>query len=396
MSSTMKEDDELSYYGLVPGPEKKVCSAHVIEFAVRSYVKKKGTKGKCDYCNKIKNVVSLKHLMKFLMDPIVYFYDDPTFIKPFGSDAGYYLANYSNAWEILQNEFHLEINNTDLLGDMESWIDIEQKWADEKALLNDGQYARQATWAYFCYLVKHQVRYLFQDYNTNIQTKTRKSLKPLVILREVEKMIRKYRMISIIPAGSQVFRCRQHLSEEIISRPFQMYAPDIEHCRYPNRMSPAGISMLYCAFDVTTSLNETLDMKLDDSSFTTVSFTLKEDTPVIDLSNLPPLPSRFDAKNRRRLEDVTFLQSFVHDLCKPIARDGKEHIDYVPTQIVTEYFRYMFKPKIDGIIYPSTKSKGNNSMVLFYNHWACSFKLTFLHETLNTQPIGMYDKFRCC
>jgi len=55
--------------------------------------------------------------------------------------------------------------------------------------------------------------------------------------------------------------------------------------------------------------------------------------------------------------------------------DGYEHIEYVPTQVVTEYFRYVVPEiaiyKIDGIVYPSAKEGGKNCCVLFFDNDEC-------------------------
>ena len=45
--------------------------------------------------------------------------------------------------------------------------------------------------------------------------------------------------------------------------------------------------------------------------------------------------------------------------------DGREHIDYVPTQVFTEYFRYAFPGRVDGLMFPSAQGPGNNVAVFF-------------------------------
>ena len=342
MSGIMEEAEAFYASGLVPGPDKSVCKKHVLESAVQSFVKKQGSRGSCDYCNRITSVVPLEDLMKFLMDTVRYFYTDPVEFASYSSaDGGYQVPEYT-AWEILHEELQLEIENSDLFEDMANCIDYERTSADEKAMYDEGHYERPAFWARFCYLVKHQVRYLFQRHNDIMNFRFGE---PLAILQEVEKMTRRYSLVTKVPAGSHVFRGRQHSSKEIISTAEQMCAPKAQYCRNPNRMSPAGISMFYCAFDIETTKKETVDKSLKDSKFTSVCFELKKDIEVIDLSKLPKPPSKFDAAKRNKFEDLTFLQSFVNDLAKPVSRDGMVHIDYVPTQIVIEYFRYMLKKR---------------------------------------------------
>jgi hypothetical protein len=69
-------------------------------------------------------------------------------------------------------------------------------------------------------------------------------------------------------------------------------------------------------------------------------------------------------------------------LSKSIEKDGREHIEYVPTQIVTEFFRYPFsednKISIDGIIYPSSKNIGKKACVLFFDSNKCKEELVLM------------------
>jgi hypothetical protein len=56
-------------------------------------------------------------------------------------------------------------------------------------------------------------------------------------------------------------------------------------------------------------------------------------------------------------------------MAKPISRNGHEHIEYVPTQIVTEFFRHIYRTsadeKQDGIIYQSSREGGQDACVMF-------------------------------
>lgn len=385
MSGVIELMFEQERYGLSNGPDRKVCSNHISESAIKTFIRTKGTLEQCDYCQKNRNVVSLEDLMKFLLETVMYFYTDPAGFS--SHDDGEYAVSHRDGWEILQEEFMLDINDNDLFFDMEQWIDSSKAWADEKAMYDEGHYARPNSWANFCYLVKHKARYLFQDYKNEFDIH---SQKPLEILREVERMIKKYKLIKELPSGERLFRCRQHSSKEIISVASQMCSPNIEFCRNPNRMSPAGISMFYCAFDLETTHRETLDKKSKDKYFTTASFILKNNINVIDFSSLPKIPSPFNQRKRRLFEDAMFLMNFVTDLTKPVERDGKVHIDYVPTQIVTEYIRFMFNQNVDGIIYPSSRNTGSCAMVLFYDYYDSLHYLDFEQDSIIKKSIRSY------
>ncbi|WP_165741461.1 RES domain-containing protein, partial [Pseudoalteromonas sp. Z1A6] len=66
---------------------------------------------------------------------------------------------------------------------------------------------------------------------------------------------------------------------------------------------------------------------------------------------------------------------FIKDFTKPIERADRVHIDYVPTQIVTEYFRHILSKKesmkVDGVIYPSSKNKRHKAVVIFADNEQC-------------------------
>jgi len=67
-----------------------------------------------------------------------------------------------------------------------------------------------------------------------------------------------------------------------------------------------------------------------------------------------------------------------HELSKPIEKDDKSHIEYVPTQVFTEYIRHAYKfedgSKFEGIIYPSSIQPSGISCVLFVENDQCCDK----------------------
>lgn len=119
--------------------------------------------------------------------------------------------------------------------------------------------------------------------------------------------------------------------------------------------------MFYGAFDRNTAILETFDSCQKDAYtrvITTAAFHVQRALTVLDLTNLPKPPSFFGSRDLHY--GVRFLHEFEKDLVKPIERDDREHIEYVPSQIVAEYFRYRFRPenqdRLDGIVYRSSKT----------------------------------------
>jgi hypothetical protein len=89
----------------------------------------------------------------------------------------------------------------------------------------------------------------------------------------------------------------------------------------------------------------------------------------LNLTKLPDLPSIFDDNRRNEREGLIFLEHFIEEISKPVTKDGSEHIEYVPSQVVSEYFALVFQPakgkNLDGILYPSSVHSGGRNLVLF-------------------------------
>ena len=134
--------------------------------------------------------------------------------------------------------------------------------------------------------------------------------------------------------------------------------------------------MFYAAFDSETAIRETFQPDRDGAGEKVVSvaqFKVNRPLRVLDLTNLPLPPSFFGDFEMHH--GIGFLWDFERDFTKPVARDGLEHIEYLPTQIVTEYFRHNFREEIDalldGIVYKSSQKGGGVACALFFDGTDC-------------------------
>jgi hypothetical protein len=372
--------------GLSSIPDKKVCSSHIDDYAIRRYIKQNGDKEQCDYCGKCKLVVALDDLMEFLTDAMLHFYTDPANFMSYVSAEGGYLGEYDGPWEMLGN-LGLEIDEDELRDDIFNSLDHSSAWADEQTAKFDFKYEG---WLHFSYLVKHQSRLLFigkEEFRIGDRTAGAKEF-----LKELSGDIRRQRMLTRIPAGTPIYRCRQHKAKNEVDRAGDICSPKTEHAIYPNRMSPAGVSMFYGAFNPVTAELETL--RNDDKGrpyFSRAEFSPNEELLLVYLSKIPYVSS-FDQDKWELFDRVEFLHRFLNDFAAPVKHDGLEHIEYVPTQIITEYFRYNFKTgdgrKIDGILYPSSKDRRLNACVLFMDHYQSLDRLDFNTSKLVQKRIG--------
>jgi len=93
---------------------------------------------------------------------------------------------------------------------------------------------------------------------------------------------------------------------------------------------------------------------------------------VLDLTNIPTIPGIFEHDPSSSLypnrSALTFIRHIASQISQPIDRDYRIHVEYVPTQVVTEFIRAKVSwkgSKIDGIRYASSVNRGHVSYVLF-------------------------------
>lgn len=358
--------------------DKFVCANHFSDDSIIQYIENNSEEGICNYCKlryQSGKVVHLETLVEFINDGIIYFYGEANdeCVSYDSSEGGWQGAKVFDAYDLLRDEIGLEIDSEPLFQDiLKSFSDYEWCRKDPYALTESQELTYD--WKRFCELTKHKIRYSFFK-TTEFDSDPNNDFSD--ILREIALGIDTLNLIKKIDINTKIYRFRQHKKDDIVSSIADLASPPVKYAVSANRMSPAGISMFYGAFERDTAELETKDIALITAKpiLTFGIFITKKELQVIDLTNLPPLPSIFDSKNRKYFNKILFLKSFVADLSQNIVRDEKIHIEYVPTQIVTEYFRYVFpeisKIKIDGIIYPSSKGKLGNCCVLFFDNKEC-------------------------
>jgi hypothetical protein len=199
---------------------------------------------------------------------------------------------------------------------------------------------------------------------------------PEEVLETIANIVKTSDLLRKVPVGTIFKRARIHDAVRRYRSP-ETLGPSPRHKTLSaNRMSSSGISMFYGALDAYTAVAETKTQKLLATEIISIAeFVVTKEFSVVDFSRLPYVPSLFSESTRWERGAISFLHDFVKDLSKPVKRDGRAHIEYLPTQVITEYFRYAFRQDssdfVRGLYYPSSRAEKGVACVLFFDREDC-------------------------
>ena len=229
-------------------------------------------------------------------------------------------------------------------------------------------------WERFARYVKEESRYLFlRTGRSRAQYPDPDEIEPAAMLEALGTAIVNGGLIGRWPAGSELFRARQHRLEQTLATPAELGSPLRREAKFANRMSPAGIPMFYGAEDLETALAE-LRLKANNSRATVARWSTARELAYLDLVDTD-VPSLFDSTARTQRPWRLFLQRFAQEVAQPVLADSGD-IEYVPTQIVTEFVRHELRyydgSPVRGIRYRSAARPAGVSWVLFVDAEGCA------------------------
>jgi hypothetical protein len=360
------------------GGEGYICAKCVNDDWLKDWIADAAERKRCDFCGRRSKkdiAASFDEFVGIVTAGIHFEWNDPDNEGiMYVSAEGGYQATISDTSEVL---WELEVSENDAVNEALVESIHDNGWVSHSYYVGSPSQILSWGWDHFKDVVKHESRYFFlspdkDDFHFSAEIKPHAMLDALadVILNRQED----YEIIKTISTDTDLIRLRvdkgtRHKTAGAIGTPPAKFAIQ------SNRMSPAGVPMFYGAYDYKTALAETLDPEVHQGvTISAGTFLPVKELRVLDLAKLPEIPSIYDEERSYLIHPLQFLHSFAYDISKPISRDGREHIEYVPTQIVTEYFRRVFKvgnQRIDGISYRSSKAKGKVAFVLFCENEQC-------------------------
>lgn len=372
-------------------PDEKicVCKKHFDDLYIRQYIDENSVYGVCDYCGLKTKVMQLSHFMEYVIEKIEKYFGDPENegfyfkslfydddeevikgLKRFGNFAvPEYAIQYDCKKDLLQ-DIELTTDNEKLNKEIEDCI-IRDTWIQRDSYIMLPGQELSFKWQMFERMVKHEQRFTFFRKPEFSGEELSEDNNLMDILTELGIKISEHNLCREIDKGVRIFRCRV-LNEGEVADSFEKVTSPPQEKAKQSRMSPAGVPMFYGAFDRNTAITECFPDGKGTSNNVVAKFKTKINLQILDLTNLPQ--SSFWMPSDWRV--VEFLNSFNNKIIKPIERDDSVHIEYVPSQVFTEYLRYIYSPidgrKINGIIYKSSLPGAKNNIVLFYDQSSSS------------------------
>ena len=360
------------------------CSDCVNDSFLEGLINKNKEKRVCDFCHKVSYCISVNELLRKIEYYIGFYFEDAAESSPV--EHGEYLFPTKDGRDLVNN----------LISGMsptlqEHIIDhicfLDQPFCEKTDRYGDLK-TKHLIWSWnsFKEQIKHHERFFFWNDSTVYDDH---EMPPYKILRIIAKSVNKWNLISCIKKDTVVYRARLFEGFKISSQTMGAPPPD----KAPtNRMSPVGIPLFYGCSDPKTTIKEIKPVEKK-KKYIIGKWLTKKDLLFLDLSKDLPWISNFDSDNLNTQLTFNFLRNFLSDVNKFIPKK-KIELDYIPTQVLSEYFRCIFKTKdqqtLAGIIYPSQKGNGLNYSFFFSKN--ARYHHDKYEDILNLEKYSFYSK----
>ncbi|WP_028995130.1 HEPN-associated N-terminal domain-containing protein [Azonexus hydrophilus] len=365
MGQSKREWEEYTERGWSP-PDKMVCPDCVEDDFLKDLIWQSASVCQCDYCGTAADnphAAPVEAIMPAVASALNYFYAEPNQAGvPY--DEGLVIDPIYTSDALMGIPFDA---NDDLFEDVvnafsnSGWVSAAEGYWMASHRNEEWSWA----WQDFVQKVRHQSRYFFMS--STRDTNAPYPYAPLDVLGLVGEMAGQLGLLVSIPERTKLHRVRERVGNSDWPVCGEQLGAPPNHMANAGRMNPAGISYLYLAKTEKGALAEVL--RGPPCHAVVGDFDTVRPLTVLDLTRLPPPPSVFDESQRRNREAILFLDDFVADICQPVQKDGREHVSYVPSQVVSEFFAQVFKTtdgeQLDGIVYPSAISPGSVNLALF-------------------------------
>lgn len=252
-------------------------------------------------------------------------------------EGGYQWSDIRDTWDLISDEFSDVLVGSGLVEAVQRSLEF-RLWAPRDFIEPRRDEALTASWKDFCNAIQHKTRYVFwqRPRSRDEDSLGAGEIPPEQILRRIGDLVSRLGLVRWLHPTTLLWRARVHARNEQVGTATSLGTVPQDLCKQSNRMSPAGIPMFYGALTPETALLEAMVRPGHQDVATVGAFTCSQVASIVDFTDLPPVPSLFDPELGGLHREFRFLHAFVKELAQEV-RPSYEEIDYVPTQVVTEY-----------------------------------------------------------
>lgn len=358
--------------------DKEICVDCVHEPALKRVAEANADDGACAYCGRASSedlaVCDSDAVMEAIGEGLHSEYSHPIDELPW--DEGEYVGDFMETWDLFAT-LGEDIGDDAFVEDVIAAFG-DSTWCERDYYGTKEDDALVFSWQRFTDVVKYERRYLFLQLDQPDEYAEAYDVPPAKMLTRIGELISRHGFVRVVPAQTDVFRGRPHPAGEPLTTAADLGTPP-RAAAMSNRMSPAGIAVFYGGLDRETTLAEIAASVSDEKPAVSLGRFATTEMRVIDLAALPEIPSIFDEDGRADRPTVRFLHHFARIISEPVggARAAdREIVDYIPTQVVTEYLWHAFGQehgagRIDGILYRSARNDGGTCAALFVPRENC-------------------------
>lgn len=288
---------------------------------------------------------------------------------PYESREGGYQGLTWSTLDLLLDELQIDFprdSNNELLYTLADRIS-DDLWCEYDWLALDYHIALDFSWKTFCQTIQHERRFFFALSKADKSKESewlddRETFLPLGLLSEIAMLAERFDLVRTLPPGTRFFRGRPCKLGKAYNTARDLGPPPAEQAIQANRMNPPGIPMMYGADTENVAALETRS-----SCVSVGQFQFEREVQLLDLAELPDVPGIFSGVGRQERLGLIFMKAFAQEIARPVDRTDRIHIEYIPSQVATEFIRdaKFGSDQVHGIRYPSTLNPDERNLVLF-------------------------------
>jgi len=348
---------------------KYICENCIVNEILKAELLKTQQLGRCSYCGSGSvNVMKSEELIQFGGERLIkslYSIEHATLYQSGMFFEGSDEISFKPVSDIIQE---LDVGDEDFEDELADYIISNSVNGTDLFILDYGEHSNNSyekKWSNFTKSTAHKHRFFNKDAKVFLDS----LFEVLVDDGEV-----KTNAITTVDRNTELFRARiandDNTRKQVVANPAYQLGRVPEWLAGEQRMTPTGISSLYCALDRNTCFSEVRAITGD--CVISGMFKPNEELHLLDLTKIHNLSQlSVDPFNEHFVEfshRSEFLINLMFLMSKPASRNVSS--SYISTQVIFEYLSIKFGRELSGLMFNSVQTGGKGKNVVFFPEYS--------------------------